>query len=85
MRVKEAKTDDLVKIEWLDSVGPKHQSWMQPEDLDPCTVSGIESVGWVYERSKDAITIVHSVDRIHGGFNGVITIPLCAIVAIEKL
>lgn len=76
---------DLVRIKWVDSVMPTGpQRWMDPEDIDPDT-SGCLTVGFVSRKTRDQVTVVQTMDMSTGFVNGAISIPRCAITAVEHL
>lgn len=72
------KQGDLVILDWVDSVTPENQCWIQLEDVEMNT-HGCTSVGFVAEVTRQHVTLVQTHDNITGAVNGVITIPRVAI------
>ena len=54
----------IVKIEWLDSKTASHE-WEDIEDLEPLELAICTTVGFIFEETKDYITIVPTVSEGH--------------------
>lgn len=83
---KMPKPGALVRLTWVDSA--RHlggnDGWVQREDLEH-GVMQMESVGWVWNISEDAVTLAPHTDEHHNQAYGVLTIPWCAVVAADVL
>lgn len=54
----------IVKIEWEDSKSASHD-WEDIENIEPLKLAICVSVGFIFEETKDYITIVPTVSERH--------------------
>ena len=80
----------LVLVHWVDSASPAGM-WVDPEVIGPRGVMDMMTAGFQVRRTRDEITIVHSVNDatrqpdMNMNWGGTITIPLCAVRKVRRL
>ncbi len=78
-KAEENTTSPIVWVEWVDSQGPKTQTWYSPDELsmEPITIL---SAGFLLNEDDISITLCLNISE-GGDVHGLITIPRGCVVS----
>ena len=82
MRKKLLKQGDLAVVEWIDAVSQDEWEHQDEIEIDP---EHVQSVGMVYEHTKDKLTLALNHDPANDCFSCLMCIPTGMIRSIRKL
>ena len=85
MNKKSFKIDDVLKIEWIDTMA--WAGWHSQEQLQSYSLMPITSIGILVADKKDCLIIATSVggSYLHEQIGQLTSIPKCSISRISKL
>jgi len=83
MKIPQVERWECVRVEWVDSCGPKH-GWHKAAKKEQ-QVAHCVSGGLVFAQDAECLSLVLSRDTDSKAIDGIITIPNVAITAFEHL